>query len=432
MKNVPRSSLEKIAAPFHGVTHVKPLFACLLLGASFLITDAARAQGIERESIAGESAAGAAHGSDIDQPYNILLGPVALTATAGFDTTFNDNINIAHTGRLTDVILTPSMDVSGVWQATDLNKLTFDVGIGYNYYTMHSGTSSLVISPDSSTQFNVYVGDFKINIHDDFAYLQDPLEVGQLSGISQFSRFRNVAGIYIDWDLGDVTLSLDYDHTNLWVFQSSFQYLTYQADSVTPKITFNLSKTLSVGLSAEFSDTRYDQDVMNNSTSLSVGPFLTAQINENLAFNAAVGYEFANYDTGGLSNDNSSLGSWYGSVGLNHRINDVLRETLTAGQEYLPGITSNYTQRVYANYGLTWQATDYLSVGTSLWWENLDDSDAAVRQTSNRYGVGLNLGYQLNTHASIDASYQYVLKDCDQSEFSYYQNQVTLGFRYQF
>ena len=171
---------------------------------------------------------------------------------------------------------------------------------------------------------------------------------------------------------------------------------------------------------------------MNNSTSLSVGPFLTAQINENLAFNAAVGYEFANYDTGGLSNDNSSLGSWYGSVGLNHRINDVLRETLTAGQEYLPGITSNYTQRVYANYGLTWQATDYLSVGTSLWWENLDDSDAAVRQTSNRYGVGLNLGYQLNTHASIDASYQYVLKDCDQSEFSYYQNQVTLGFRYQF
>ena len=97
----------------------------------------------------------------------------------------------------------------------------------------------------------------------------------------------------------------------------------------------------------------------------------------------------ANYDSGGLNGDGSNNNTYYGNVGVNHRINDVLTESLTTGRESLPGVTSHFTDRIYANYGLNWLATSYLGLGTNLWWENLDDSDAAFRETANRYGVGL-------------------------------------------
>jgi outer membrane protein assembly factor BamA len=73
-----------------------------------------------------------------------------------------------------------------------------------------------------------------------------------------------------------------------------------------------------------------------------------------------------------------------------------------------------------------------MNVGSFLWWENLDDSNAAVRETSNRYGAGFNIGYSLTDHASLSLGYQYVLKVADPSALGYYQNLVTLGFHYQF
>jgi hypothetical protein len=415
-----------------GMISIRPLFIATLLGVVACAIGRVQAQGIERESLAGEAAAGAVHGSDEDQPYNVQLGPVNLRASTAFSTSYNDNINVAHTGRQTDVILTPSADISGIWQATELNALTFNLGIGYEYYTMHSGTSSLVLSPDSATEFNVFVGDFRINLHDRFSYQQDPIQVGQLSNASQFSRFQNQAGITVDWDLGDMILTSGYDHSNLWVFQSNLDYLTYQTDSVTESATFKISKTIDAGIEVTASDSRYDKNVQNDSVTIEGGPFVTAQISENLAFNAHAGWQYSNFDTGGSNGDTEDIDSFYGNLGINHRINDVLRESLTGGQEYIPGITSNFTQRVYANYMLSWKATQFIDLSSNFWWENLEDSNASVRQTANRYGAGLTLGYKITDHANISAGYTYVLKDADPSIFSYYQNQATLGFRYQF
>src|SRR5207248_811074 len=107
---------------------------------------------------------------------------------------------------------------------------------------------------------------------------------------------------------------------------------------------------------------------------------------EYLSVHAGGGAHLAYYDGGGRNGDRENNETYYANVGVNHRINDVLTESLTAGEESLPGITSNFTDRIYANYTNSWQATSYINLGSFLWWENLADSSAAFRETSNRYG----------------------------------------------
>lgn len=423
------------------VTKDFPLYASLrirqaLLGVLMLVivgtVQNIQAQGIERESLAGESAAADASGSDVNQPYNLQLGPVTLRANASLQTAFNDNINLAKNGRLADCIITPQFGVDASWQISDLNKLTFGLALGYDAYLEHSANNSIIIAPDSELLLNVFVGDFKISPYDKFSYQTNPISIGALSGVSQFNRFTNDAGVVVDWDLGDAILSLGYNHENFWVFENSFSYLDYESDSATPQVDFKLSQTIDVGINTMFSNMTYDHNIQNNNTSVSAGPFVNAKITENLSATAQAGWYYTDYSRGGLNGDKTDIDSFYASGGINQRVNDVVTQSLTAGREYIPGITSNFTDRIYANYSPSWQATDFLTLSGNLWWENLSDSNAIVRETANRYGVGLNLSYNVAEHQNLTLGYQFVLKDADPSLFSYYQNLLTLSYRYQF
>jgi len=407
-------------------------FGCALVLTLAGSTGLAWGQGIERESLAGESAAAAAKGSDTNQPYNLSLGPVNIRAEAGLSTAYNDNINVAYTGRQGDCIITPSMVVHGAWQVTDLNTLTFDVGLGYQWYTIHTGDSSINVTPNSKAEFNIYAGDFKINLHDQFSFSQNPVQVAQLSNVNQFPVFINIAGFRVDWDLNDIILSMGYDHTNQWVYNSNYSYLNYQEDTISPRLTVKVNPTTDAGLETSFSSMRLEQGVQNNSLSMQIGPFVESKINENLSVDAHAGAELADYATGGSNGDSSNITGFYGNAGINHRINDVLTEGLTGGQEFMPGVTTNYTKRIYANYTLGWQATNSLGVAADLWWENLDDSQGTFRQTANRFGAGLTLTYNINEHFYTSLGYQYVIKDANPSYLGYSQDVVNLSLSYRF
>jgi len=396
------------------------------------MTDKAKSQGIDRESLSGESVAAQLRQSGVDQPYNLRLGPATLRVEADITTSFNDNINLAKTGRIADILITPSSVIHAHWKVSDLNSIDLDLGIGYQMYLLHSQYNSLLLSPDSEAQFNFFVGDVAINLHDGFSYQEDPTQIGQLSNTTRLSRFQNDAGIRGTWDLNDIVLSLDYDHANLWVTQSVYDYLTNQSDTLAPKVTIKVDKTIDTGIGTSFSDVRYEQNFQNDYTTFSAGPFVTATFSHNLSVNAQAGGYFSDYSKGGLNGDGENISSYYGSAGVNHRINDAIHESLTAGREFLPGLTSNFTERIYANYTDTWQATSSINVGANLLWENLVDSNASFRETSNRYGFGLNLDDNVTEHATLSLNYQHILKDANPSALSYDQNLGTVGFRYQF
>jgi hypothetical protein len=360
------------------------------------------------------------------------IGPVQVRTEADLNVTVNDNIGLTKDGREADLTFVPMGVLHGRYAISDLNTLTFDIGVGYQAYLLHSQYDCVLIAPDSAVNFNVFVGDCTVNFHDIFSYEQDPTSVGQLSNQVRLSRFQNDAGISAKWDLDTMMFEVDYDHNNLWVMQSVYDYLTNQSDTISPTITWKLDETLSTGLSASFSDTRYEQSFENDNTSESIGPFVHATISNFLSVSAAAGGFLTQYDTGGGNGDSSNVSSYYANMGITHKIDQYLTESLTAGKEYLPGLTSNYTERIYANYSDQWSATKEIGVGASLFWENLSDSDAIFRENSNRYGVSLSLSDAVTQHLNVNVGYQFILKDADPSFLSYYQNQGTVGMQYNF
>jgi len=380
----------------------------------------------------GESLAQALQEQNANQSYNLRLGGLLLRAEADTTVTVNDNIGLSKDNRETDILVSPMGVLHGRYNVSAINSLTFNIGIGYQAYLLHPQYDCVLIAPDSEVNFNLFVGDVAVNLHDSFSYEQDPTQVGQLSNQVRLSRFMNDAGVSATWDLDEFSFEADYDHSNLWVLDSVYNYLTDQSDTIAPKMTIKLDETLSTGLSASFSDTRYQQSFENDNTNESFGPFVTATFSNFLSLNAAAGGYLTQYDHGGGNGDNSGLASYYANLGINHEITQFLSESLTAGKEYLPGLTSNYTSRIYVNYSDQWSPTKQIGLGASVFWENLSDSDATARQTSDRYGLNLNLTDALNDHLRLNLGYEFLLKESDPSYLSYYQDVGTLGMQYNF
>lgn len=394
--------------------------------------DRVQAQGIDHISLSGEYIAEQLRQSSVDQPYNLKIGPVSVRAESGITTSYNDNINLTKVDPIADFIITPTATLHGRWAVSELNTLTFNIGLGYQMYLSHSQDNTILLAPDTNAQFNFFVGNVMITLHDGFSYQQDPTQIGQLSNTTRLQRFTNDAGVAARWDLSSFVLSLEYDHVNFWVTDSIYDYLTNESDTISPKITYQIDKAISAGLVMSFTDTRYDKSFQNDNRNLSVGPFVSAMINEDLSVQGQLGGYFTEYDQGGGNGDDENIGSYYGSFGINHRITQYIRQSLTAGREYIPGLTSNFTERVYANYTATWKATDNIELGGNLLWENLKDSSGTLHETSDRYGLGFSVTDGLNERTRLTLNYQYLVKDSDPEILGYTQNLISAGLNYQF
>ena len=380
----------------------------------------------------GEALAQAIQAQNANQPYNLRIGPVQVRAEADLSVELNDNIGLTKNDRVADVIVTPMGILHGRWTISDLNTLTLNVGIGYESYLLHSQYNSLIVTPDSELSFNVFVGDCTVNFHDNFSYQQDPTQIAQLSNQVRLVSLQNDVGVSAKWDLGQFVVQADYDHTNLWVTDSIYDYITNQSDTFSPQVTWKVNESINAGLNASFADTRYDQSFENDNTSESFGPFVKANLSKYLSVSAAAGGFLTQYDQGGGNGDDSDLASYYANVGVNHQIDDALSEYITAGKQYIPGLTSNYTQQIYVNYGDHWTPTGQMTVDSVLFWQNSQDSDATISEDSNRYGVSLAVGDALTANLNVNVGYQFILKDSDPSSDSYYQNVGTLGMQYNF
>jgi hypothetical protein len=400
---------------------------------SSLFTPVTPAYGSGGVSETGEALAESMKQSSANQPYNLRVGPVLLRAEADVGVSVNDNIGLTRDDRVTDIITSPTGILHGKWIVSDLNTLTFNVGVGYQAYLLNSQYDSVTVSPDSEVNFNLFIGDCTVNFHDNFSYEQDPTQVGQLSNQVRLSRFSNDAGITATWDLDEILVSASYDHNNFWVLQSVYDYLTNQSDTFSPQITWKVNESISTGLSASFTDTRYQQSFQSDNTNETIGPFVSASLSKFLSVSASGGGYFTQYSGGSGNGDTTSeLASYYLSFGLNHQITQYISQSLTGGKQYLPGLTSNYTERIYANYSVQWAATKEINFNASAFWESLNDSAAAFSEDSDRYGLSFAASDALTDKLNVNLGYQFILKQATPSIESYLQNVGTLGLQYNF
>ncbi|PYK31589.1 MAG: hypothetical protein DME57_03155 [Verrucomicrobia bacterium] len=443
---------------------------CKSVALSFLMSILAAAgvyaQDAIRPSLAGQEASEARQEDVSRIPYNLLLGPMRVRVGATVGAEYNDNINYAEVNEEDDFIITPSLTLDMIWPVTQLNTLRFDLGIGYSFYLDHSdaNTDSVLIAPKSQLAFDIFVGDFRINLHDRFQLQQDPIQVGALSNVSDYGRFENTAGLSALWDLNKVLLQVGYDHYNYIATNDDFDYINHSSEIVYGSGAFIVNPTITVGAEGNAVFTRYDNNdnfngVLNNNEEYSVGGFVEIALTSNLKVRAAGGYQWMDFDNNfvlfpvptflGLlvlpTPDHAHLEDYYVNGLIAHRINAQLSQTLSAGHENQLGIQSNYITLNYVRHTLTWNLIRNVLLSTEFFFEDAEESGGPLNATLftvlsgqregehfQRIGGAITLGYQLTPHVTLGLRYQGTSKDSNVYLRDYNQNRISLDGTYSF
>ena len=409
-----------------------------------------------RPSLAGEAAAEARRQSLDRIPYNLLLGPVRFRFSATLGLEYNDNINIAEINTQDDFILRPQVNLNAMWPITQLNTLRFDIGIGYAFYLEHSehNTNGILLAPGSQLSFDVFVGDFRINFHDRFSLEQDPIGEPGLSNVVDYGRFQNTAGVSVLWDLNKAVVTFGYDHYTFIATNDDFEYLDRNADAFMGSVSVALTSTTGVGLEASYVFNRYDEDLLNDSNTFSIGAFIETQMTSYLKLRLAGGYQTISFDDdnvvlgpfppGFLPNDETflvfedqgDLDDFYLNLLISHRINASFTHRLSAGHESQLGVNSNYIRLNYIRHTATWNIINRTLLSTELFYEDAEESGGFLNlgqgEELHRYGGAISLGYQLTRHITLGARYQYTQKDSDVPLRDYRQNRVSIDGTYSF
>ena len=436
-----------------------------VIAASLFAVITAQAQDAIRPSLAGEAAAEARRQSIDKIPYNLQVGPIKFrfSATLGFE--FNDNVNLAEddaftfpslTGPVTirtekqsDFIIRPQVNVDALWPITQLNTLRLDLGLGYSFYMDHSNynTTGILVSPGSQLAFDIFVGDFRINIHDRFSVQQDPVSEIGISNVADYGRFENLAGVSVLWDLNQAVVTLGYDHYNYIATNDVFDYLDRNADIISGSIGFTPSSTITVGVEGSFVNTYYDKNVLNDSRTYTIGGFLETQLTSYLRLRVAGGYQAIDFDDTGIVLDFQDVSDYYANAVLSHRVNSVLTQNLAIGHENQLGVNSNYVTLNYVRHTTTWNVFLHTLLSTELFYEDAEDSGGFANgplfpglpninpfaaEHIHRYGGALTLGYQLTPHVTLGLRYQYTQKDSDKPLRDYRQNRIAFDGTYSF
>ena len=408
--------------------------ALIALSALLLLAPAGRAQEVVRPSLAGEAAAEARRQSPEQIPYNLLAGPIRFLFSITTGVEYNDNINLAERNKQDDIIIRPQFNIDAIWPVTQLNTLKLDLGIGYAFYLDHpnANTNGVLIQPGSQLSFDIFVQDFRINLHDRFSLQQDPVAQLQLSNVVDYGRFENTAGVSVLWDLNKAVLTFGYDHYTYVSTTDTFSYLDRNAEELTFSAYFAFTSTTGGGIESSAVYNYYDEDFLNDSVTYSVGPFVETQVTNYLKLRASAGYQMINFDGGGFVQDASDSNDFYANILLSHRINANIFQTLSAGHESQLGVNSNFVALNYVRHTATWNIIRGTLLSTELFYEDGDDSGGIFSEHIQRYGGAISLGYQLTKHVTLGLRYQYTQKQSDQPNRDYKQNRVSIDGTYSF
>ena len=402
-----------------------PLFGIVSIG---------HGQDAVRPSLAGQ-AASEARQQDISRiPYNLLLGPIRFRVSATMGVEYNDNVNYADVGAQTDWIFTPNINIDAIWPITQLNTLRLDLGLAYALYVDHSNynTRGILVAPNSQVAFDIFVGDFRISLHDRMLAQQDPISEPALSNVANYGRFENTAGVSVLWDLNKILVTLGYDHYNFVSTTSAFDYLNRNAEELSGSAAYLVTPTMKVGVEATGIFSYYNQHVLNDSTDVNAGVFAETEITNNIKLRIAGGYQGISFDHNGSVGDTSDLSDYYVNLLLTHRLNAVISQTVSAGHESQLGVNSNSITLNYVRHTVTWNLIRNTLLSTEFFFEDAEESGGFVGEHFQRLGGAATLGYQLTPHVTLGLRYQHTTKDSDVVLRDYNQNRVSFDGTYSF
>jgi hypothetical protein len=396
--------------------------------------------------------------SALPSDYNAKIGPVLLNTNASLEGEYVNNIGLSSSNQQSDFIISPQVGVTASWPVTATNTLRFSTSVGYNKYMIHPqyDTGSVMVAPDSELSFDVYVGDFKINFHDQFSVQQDPASIGSLNNVVNFNRIQNVAGIGVLWDLNKLILGFNYDHisfisTNLQALGgtnlSNPGNIDYSADQISAVASYRITSTVVAG--AEFAGSlRYYDQFGIEDNQLSAGPFARIEVTPTFKVSMGAGYQEISTGSGSLTNtivtqpNNvapvlgvGTYNSWYGNLTFDHRLNSVYTDRLSFGHELELNVFSQINDTYYVSYTSSWKVNSFLNLAFTLNYENVTSPSQTTTLTNSSFdafNAGVQANFPITKSISGAVLYQFSDNFGTSSSPGYTQDRVGMILNYHF
>jgi hypothetical protein len=367
--------------------------------------------------------------------YNMKMGPVLFNVNASAEAEWVDNVALTSSNKQSDVIITPQVGVTAQWPVTASNTLRLSTSLGYSKYLIHPqyDQGTLLVSPDSVLSFDLYVGDFKINFHDQFSYQQDPASIGSINNVVAFNRMENIAGVGVIWDLNKILLGVNYDRIDFWSVNltqvngsnlNNAGSINFHANQFSANASWNMTSTVVFGVEGQGSIRNYD-DYGIEDTGYGFGPFTRIEVTPNFKVSASGGFQSLTTTSGSLTaaqvNAPNSVSpvlgagttnSYYVDVTLDHRLNSYYTDRLSVGHELQLDVFSQQTDVTYVTYTSSWKVNRILNMAFTLNFENVDSPSAASAISSGSYDC-FNLGVQASFPVTRSVSGAIVYQFCD-------------------
>ncbi len=366
-------------------------------------------------------------------PYTVRVDDLKILTSGSMDGEWNDNINLSHNAPESDFLLRPKVDTDVYWPVTDINILKFSLGLGYDKYFQYSANDNFIVSPGSELSWDLIMNYFKINFHDEFSYYEDPTVNGSVSGVTRFGGFENTAGAEGTWDLNDVVLSVGYDHYNFIPSTTQYEYTAHSSDFFNSRVSARVHPGVLLGIEASAGPTKYDQPVLQNNTTYSLGAYLQWQLTDAISTELHSGYFWYDFAAVGPIPAAKETG-YYFSWNYKQRIRKHMSGALQAGRQTSLGIYSALTQQWYGQAELDFQPIRQVTVTAYTRYETT--TQPIFLQYSDNYdriNLGLEVSARLNERWTASINYRYWIKNSSLLTFEdYEQNRITIQLAYKF
>jgi len=394
-----------------------------------------------RESLAGERAAQELSRSLTNEDYNIHLGHIRFQTQARLGVAYTDNVFLSGVNKKDDFIFNPEIDLAALMPVGQFNSLRLFVGLSYEWFAKnHSLNSDIpLVNPDSELAFYIFVGDFRIKLHEKFTYQQtlvfDDQVVNQVrlynfNDVARFDRMDNFVGATVDWDLNKVLLTGNYDHENFISTTERFKYLDRASELFALTANYLLGDRTKTGLEGMGGYHNYDTETtLNDNWRGRVGPFAEAKLPKGLILRAGGGYELARFDSTAAPGNDYDHYYVYGRLSQETK---WFTHSLGAGHETLLGDNANNLRTTYVRYSIN---TEVLKNTTIEGFGAVNISrefGGSFEEKFNNYLAGLRVGYQFHKYWRADLGYEFLYKDSEFSDRTFHRNLVSLDVTFRF
>jgi hypothetical protein len=394
-----------------------------------------------RESLAGESAAQQLRRALTNEDYNIRVGDLRFQTQARLGAAYTDNVFSSGVNKKDDFIINPEVDLAALMPVGHFNSLRLSVGLGYEFFTKNhslNGNAPLV-NPDSELAFYLFVGDFRIKIHDKFTYQQtltfndqvpNQVRFYNFNDVARFDRLNNFAGVTVDWDLNKVILTGSYDHENFISTTEQFKYLDRASELFGLTANYLLGDRTKTGLEGIGSYNNFDTETtLNDNWRGRIGPFVQAKLPQGIVARAGGGYELARFDnTAGPGNDFSH----YYVYGRLAQETKWFTHSLGAGHETLPGDNANNLRNTYVRYSIVTEVIRNISLEGYGSVNFSREFGGSFEEKFNNYVAGCRLDYQFHKYWRAGLGYEFFYKDSEFSDRTYHRNLVSADVTFRF